>query len=344
MTTRNSESLIGGVPPVFFDLHCHLRGTMKPDHATALAEKHGVLLPLRLEHENYLFSNFEDFLSVYDQVGHVVRSAEDLKGIALAYLEAVARDGTIYVELMLSPGHSIANGIPFESQISAISDAIEEAEEKFGIFSSIIVTCVRHRGPDEAVTVAEMAVSNGSCHIRGFGLTGNERKFDAKDFKGAFLIAEYSGLGLTAHTGEWLDAESVLRTVNALNLSRVGHGISVAHNSTVMSELADRLIGFEVCMSSNVLLGSVQSYETHPVRKLIDAGCRVTFSTDDPAYFRTSPAREMEVARKHVRLSVSEQWLIINDSIDLAFCDETRKSKLRLYCERFSRGLEATIP
>lgn len=337
MTTPNSASRFGGVPPVYFDLHCHLRGTMKTGLAAALAKKHGVSLPLKLEHEHYLFSNFEDFLSLYDQVGHVVRSAEDLRDIALAYLEVVARTGTIYVEFMLSPGHSIANGIPFASQISAISDAIEEAEAKFGILSSIIVTCVRHRGPDEAVAVAEMAVSNGNEHIRGFGLTGNERKFEATDFQGAFIIAENSGLGLTAHTGEWLDAESVLRTVNALNLSRVGHGITVAQNSDVIAELADRLIGFEVCLSSNVLLGASQSYETHPVRKLIDAGCRVTFSTDDPAYFRTSPAHEMEIAREHVRLSVSEQWQVIHDSIDLAFCDEAKKSKLRLYSESFSR-------
>lgn len=338
MTTRNSASQIDGVPPVYFDLHCHLRGTMKAGQAAVLAKKHGVSLPFRLEDVHYSFSNFQDFLSLYDQVGHVVRSAEDLRDIALAYLEGVASGGTIYVELMISPGHSIANGIPFSSQISAISDAIEEAEAKFGILSSIIVTCVRHRGSDEAVAVAEMAVSIDSKHIRGFGLTGNERKFDAADFQGAFLIAEESGLGLTAHTGEWLDAESVLRTVNALNLSRVGHGISVAQNLDVMSELSDRLIGFEVCMSSNVLLGATQNYETHPVRKLIDARCRVTFSTDDPAYFRTSPTREMEIARESVRLSASEQWVVINDSIDLAFCGEAQKSKLRLCSESFSKG------
>jgi adenosine deaminase len=311
---------------------------MKPSQAVILAEKHGVSLPVRLGLEHYSFSHFDDFLSLYDQVGHVVRSAEDLRYIAFTYLEEVARAGSIYVELMLSPGHSIANGIPFLSQVSAISDAIEEAETKFGILSSIILTCVRHRGPDEAVTVAEMAASAGSRHVRGFGLTGNERAFDAKDFQGAFLIAENSGLGLTAHTGEWLSAESVLHTVNTLNLNRVGHGISVAESSDVASELAERSIGFEICMSSNIILGAAQSYDTHPVRKLIDAGCRVAFSTDDPAYFRTSPDREIELGRKHVRLTESEQWQVIDDSIDMAFCDEAMKSKLRLSCEGYGEG------
>ena len=234
--------------------------------------------------------------------------------------------------LGLPPKSSLAS-----SQSCRGSNRVVTAEFEFGVYSSIIVTCVRHRGPDEALEIAELAATAQCRHLRGFGLTGNERAFDAEDFKGAFLIAENSGLCLTAHTGEWLPAKTVLRTVNVLNLSRVGHGISVAEEPDIMSELADRGVGFEICLSSNVALGASQSYEAHPARKLMNAGCRVAFSTDDPAYFSTSPKREIQLAQKHLCLTESEQRRIIEDSINMSFCDELTKSKLRHSANRMCR-------
>lgn len=317
--------------PMFpsFDLHCHLRGTMLPSLANALAEKHHIKLPDLSASGGYVFSGFDDFLSLYDRIGHVIREPKDLKIVAFHYLGRVAQEGTRYVEFMISPGHSMANGIPFPAQISAISDAIEEAREKFNIFSSIIITCVRHRGSEEAMQIAELAASCKSHHVRGFGLTGNERVFSIEEFKGAFLIAEGSGLGLTAHAGEWLSASSVLEAVKSLNLNRVGHGISVATDPNVLVELAEMEVGFEICLSSNVRLGVSESFYAHPVRKMIDAGCMVSFSTDDPAYFSTTPQNELNIAIQHVGLSVQEQCKIFDDSLRMSFCNDATKESIR---------------
>lgn len=247
----------------------------------------------------------------------------------MEYLRSVAMGGTRYVEFMISPGHSIANGIPFPAQVSAISDAIEQAQEEFGVDACIIVTCVRHRGPEEALEVAELATSTRNPYVRGFGLTGNERMFEIDEFKGAFLIAETSGFGLTAHAGEWMPAATVLKAVNTLNLNRIGHGISVVDDADILAELAERNIGFEVCLSSNVKLSACESYDLHPARKLIDAGCAVTFSTDDPAYFQTSPENEMLIAVRHLKLSITEQWKVFDDSVNMAFCDAKTKERIR---------------
>lgn len=249
-----------------------------------------------------------------------MRTANDLNEIAYQYLWQVSAVGTKYVEFMISPMHSIANGITLSSQISAISDAIEQGMSELGITGCIIVTCVRHRGPEEALELAELVTDLKSRYIRGFGLTGNERLYDIDAFKGAFLIAESSGLGLTAHAGEWLPAKTVLQAVNSLNLTRVGHGISIATDEEILAELAERNIGFEVCLSSNIQLGASQSYEMHPARKMIDAGCRLTFSTDDPAYFRTTPMREMCLAVQYLKLTEDEQWKAFDDAVEMAFC------------------------
>ncbi|WP_299155006.1 adenosine deaminase [uncultured Tateyamaria sp.] len=311
------------------DLHCHLRGTITPGHATELAQKHAITLPKSVAGDGYAFSGFDNFLTLYDQVGHVVRSAQDLHEIAYRYLRKVAKQGTCYVEFMISPGHSIANGIDFGSQISALSDALDIAQAEFGVFGCIIVTCVRHRGSEEAVNVAELASRVNNRYLRGFGLTGNEHKFDVEDFVGAFAVAQSSGLELTAHVGEWSPAAEVTNAVNKLNLKRVGHGISVAAEPSIMAELAERKTGFEICLSSNVQLGASRCYETHPVRQLLNAGCKVALSTDDPAYFDTTPFRELSLATQCLDLTSNQIDGITADSIEMAFCDESTKQALR---------------
>lgn len=331
MTTGADVDLGTSSAKVLFptvDLHCHLRGTMAPSLARALAEQHCLHLPISHEADQYTFSGFDHFLSLYDQVGHVIRKADDLREVAFQYLSRVAGSGTRYVEFMISPSHSIANGISFPSQISAISEAIEEARQTLLIESCIIVTCVRHRGSEEALQVAELATSANNPNIRGFGLTGNERVFEINDFKGAFLVAENSGLGLTAHAGEWLPARSVLQAVKSLNLSRVGHGVSAADDVDVLAELAERGVGFEICLTSNIQLGACASYDRHPARKIIDAGCCVTFSTDDPAYFQTTPENEMALAIRHFKLSVPEQRKLFYDAVEIAFCDNETKKRI----------------
>ena len=302
---------------------------MPPTLARMLAKKHSLRLPVFPDAGEYSFSGFDDFLSLYDQVGHVIRTSDDIREVAYRYLYRVASLGTRYVEFMISPGHSIANGIQFSSQISAISEAIEQAREEMTIDACIIVTCVRHRGPDEALQIAELATSSNSPHVRGFGLTGNERAFEIEEFKGAFLVAENFGLGLTAHAGEWLPAETVLQAVKSLNLTRVGHGISAVGDSDVLAELAEINVGFELCLSSNVKLGACENYDQHPARKMIDAGCSVTFSTDDPAYFQTTPEKEMYLAIRHLNLSEEEQWKVFDESVKMAFCDDRTKERIR---------------
>ncbi|MGR9555666.1 adenosine deaminase [Rhizobium leguminosarum] len=313
------------------DLHVHLRGTIDRTTALDMARQNKVHVSMGnfSAAGGYAWSSFEEFLTVYDQVGRVVRSAEDIYRLATSYLCRCASQGTIYVEFMLSPGHSVENGIPLKGQLEAMTSAFDEARRSTGIEGGLIITCVRHRGPDEAIFIAETVLTNMSSSVVGFGLTGNEGLYDAAEFKGAFQIAEEAGLGLTAHTGEWRDAASVLQTVEQLNLSRIGHGIRAMENHSIVEKLVERDIGFEVCLSSNVALGACRSAGEHPLRKMIEAGCKVSLATDDPAFFGTSPINEYEIARDVLGISDEQLVQISLDAVDMAFCSPAKKILLR---------------
>ena len=52
-----------------------------------------------------------------------------------------------------------------------------------------------------------------------------------------------------------------------------------------MRALAAAGVRLNVCPTSNVKLGRVNSLREHPIRVLFDAGVKVTINTDDPLIF-----------------------------------------------------------
>lgn len=99
-------------------------------------------------------------------------------------------------------------------------------------------------------------------------------------------------LRLKAHAGEWGDADSVQRAVEELELDEVQHGIAAAESRSVMRFLADHRVRLNICPTSNVMLGRVDSLAAHPIRRLYDAGVRVTINTDDVLMFGQSASEE----------------------------------------------------
>lgn len=104
-------------------------------------------------------------------------------------------------------------------------------------------------------------------------------------FKPVYRAAKAKGLRLRAHAGEWGTADDVWQAVEELELDEVQHGIAAADSPQVMRFLADNKIRLNVCPTSNIMLGRVESMAVHPIRKLFDAGVIVTVNTDDALMF-----------------------------------------------------------
>jgi adenosine deaminase len=127
---------------------------------------------------------------------------------------------------------------------------------------------------------------------RTLDLSGDEFAQPIENFKPLYRLAKADGLRLKAHAGEWGDADSVRRAVEELELDEVQHGIAAADSQSVMRFLAENRIRLNICPTSNLMLGRVESLASHPIRKLFDAGVRVTINTDDMAMFGQSVSDE----------------------------------------------------
>jgi adenosine deaminase len=74
----------------------------------------------------------------------------------------------------------------------------------------------------------------------------------------------------------------------------LGHGISSVGDDQLVEHLAEVGMPVEVCPSSNVALGVVESLDEHPFDALYRAGVAVSVNSDDPPFFDTTLSEEYE--------------------------------------------------
>jgi adenosine deaminase len=308
------------------ELHCHLEGSIPPALARELAIRNGLNIPIGLigEGGHYVWTDFLSFLDSYDLVCTTLRKPPDFGDVIYTYLASVARQGAVYVEMFCSPERPAALGIPYTAWLEALESGIDRAHRDFGIEGRIIIICIRHRGPERALAMVRTMVSEPHRYVVGFGMGGDEAKYQPVDFAPAFRLARDKGFGCTVHAGEVLGPESVWAAINDLPVSRIGHGVRAADDPRLMAELVRRGIVLEVCPGSNIALRLYPDRNAHPLHRLMDAGVRVTLNSDDPPFFHTTLGAEYDQAG----LGDAALRRITRTAIEASFADEATRKRL----------------
>ena len=144
--------------------------------------------------------------------------------------------------------------------------------------------------PVEEASQAEEYFASG--FFRSIDVCGGEGIQPADAFLPLYRKAEQYSLVKRMHVGETGSPDDMERALDTLGLDEIHHGISAASSPRLMRILADRKIRLNVCPTSNVMLGIVSSYASHPVRTLSDNGVPVTINTDDLLIFGSSVENE----------------------------------------------------
>jgi len=312
------------------ELHCHLEGAAPPGLALTKAGEHGIWIDdlITSDGESYVWSDFTSFLAAYDRVADLFRTPRDYHDLSYAHFIALAGQGAIYAEVFLSPDHMTRQG-GYADYLDAVIEGYLKAHDETGIEGRFIPLAVRNLGPERAVDAATQATRHGRPRVTGFGLAGDERAYTPADFAPAFAIAREAGLACTAHAGELAGAESVRQTLDALPVSRIGHGVRAIEDADLVRRLADEAIVLEVCPISNIALGLYADLNAHPLKALIDAGVRVTLNSDDPPFFKTSLENEYRACREAFGLGDAELNRFTRTALEAAFVDEeTRRTLL----------------
>jgi len=310
------------------EIHCHIEGAAAPDLVLRQARKYGSDVSALIQDGAFVWHDFTGFLQAYDAAASLFRSEDDYAALAEHYLSSLARDNTIYAEFFTSPDHARRAGLSPQAYTDALGEGMKRAEAKTGIKSRMIVTGVRHFGIESVEAAARFAARSGHPLVAGFGMAGDERFGHCEDYVRAFEIAREAGLGITVHAGEFGGWESVAAALDHLRPSRIGHGVRAAENPDLVKRIVAEGVVLECCPGSNIALGVYDSFASHPLPALRRAGVKVTLNSDDPPFFKTSLAREYEIARREFKLDDKALTAMTRTALEAAFVDRKTKAEL----------------
>ncbi|HIL43219.1 MAG TPA: adenosine deaminase [Gammaproteobacteria bacterium] len=319
---------IQDIPKV--ELHSHLEGTIPPVLVRKIAKRNKIKLKddLFTAKDSFAWSDFVAFLKAYDEASFCLRKSIDYEDITYEYYKSCAIEGTIYAETFISPDHADAVGINYKEMINGCARGIDRVEKEFDFIGRLIVSCVRHLGPDQAVKVARLMVDNPHPYVVGFGMGGNESMYTMSDFAPAYNIVSEAGYPCTVHAGEVCGPESVWDAINSLPISRIGHGVRSVEDDKLLVELFKRNIALEVCPGSNLALNVYPDWESHPLKHILESGISVSLNSDDPPFFNTSVGKEYQNAASFFDLSAEKLYEISAMAIEASFVDDQTKDKL----------------
>ncbi|MBP2236089.1 adenosine deaminase [Sinorhizobium kostiense] len=310
------------------ELHCHIEGAAPPELALRQARKYGIDTSNIIRDKAYVWEDFTSFVRCYDAVASLFRTEGDYALLAEAYLTELAEAGTIYSEIIVSPDHGNTIGLGADAYIEGLAAGMEAAKARTGIESRMLITGIRHLGPESVISTAEYAAMRRHPLVTGFNLAGEERMHSVAEFARAFDIVRDAGLGLTIHAGELSGAFSVRDALDHVRPARISHGVRAIDDAGLVKRLADEGVVLEVCPGSNISLKVFPDFASHPLRPLYDAGVRVTLNSDDPPFFHTSLVQEYEIAAHVMGFDDSEIDRMTRTAIESAFVDEPTRERL----------------
>jgi adenosine deaminase len=319
---------IKGIPKA--ELHLHIEGSFEPELMFQIAKRNNVKIPYKSVEEvkaAYAFDNLQDFLDIYYAGAGALMVEQDFYDLTWAYLEKVHSENVVHTEIMFDPQTHTDRGISFGTVIIGISNALREAEAKFGMTTKLIMSFLRHLSEEEAFKTLEEAMPYKKL-ITAVGLDSSELGNPPSKFQQVFAKASAEGFLTVAHAGEEGPAEYVWEALDLLNVSRVDHGNNSLDDEILVQELVDRKMPLTVCPLSNLKLQVVKDLKKHPLRDMLQKGLLATINSDDPAYFGGyMNANYIEVAEA-LSLTKEEICKLTKNAFEASFLNENQKKDL----------------
>ena len=180
---------------------------------------------------------------------------------------------------------------------AAIRGAERGMKEYPRIRVGLILCCMRGDTNQElnmqTVETAKKYLGSVVCAV---DIAGAEGLFPTEMFVPVFAKVREYGLPMTIHAGEAAGPDS-MRTALSYGTKRIGHGVAAIEDPELVKRLVEEGITLEVSVTSNYHTKVVDRLEDHPIRRLFDAGVRVTINSDNMTCSRTNVNKELDLMR-----------------------------------------------
>ncbi|MBL7887185.1 MAG: adenosine deaminase [Flavobacterium sp.] len=312
------------------ELHLHIEGSFEPELMFALAQRNQIAIPYQTIEEvkqAYQFSCLQDFLNIYYAGASVLIHEQDFYELTMAYLTKCHEENVLHTEIMFDPQTHTQRGISFETIIKGIRRAQEEAQQKWGISSLLIMSYLRHLSEEEAFETLQQSLPFKHWII-AVGLDSSEKGNPPSKFYKVFEASAKEGYALLAHAGEEGPAEYVWEAIDGLKIIRIDHGNNCLDDEKLVDEIVKRDMALTVCPLSNLELRVVTDLKDHPLKTMLNKGIKATVNSDDPAYFGGYLNQNFIAIQEALQLTKEEIIVLAKNSFQYSLLDENRKNEL----------------
>ena len=310
------------------ELHLHIEGTLEPEMMVTLAERNNVTLPyigVDAIRAAYRFGSLQDFLNLYYTGMSVLLTRQDFFDLGFAYLERVAAQNVTHVEIFFDPQGHTQRGVPFDTVLSGLTDALDKGRRDFGITSRLIMCFLRHLPEDQAFDALRHACRCKE-HIFGVGLDSTEKGHPPSQFARVFTQARREGFVPVAHAGEEGPPAYVCEAIDILQVRRIDHGNRALEDDALTARIARERIPMTICPLSNRALKTCPDLTVHPLRRMLAAGVLATVNSDDPAYFGGYVNENFVAIQQALELTEDEIATLARNSFLGSFLPEPEKA------------------
>ena len=311
------------------ELHLHIEGSFEPELMFQIAQRNQIEIPYKSVDEvkeAYKFDCLQDFLDIYYQGAGVLIHEQDFYDLTYSYLQKCANQNVRHTEIMFDPQTHTERGINFETVINGISKACDDAKEKLGVSSLLIMSYLRHLSEEDAFKTLEQSLPFKD-KIKAVGLDSSEKGNPPSKFKNVFKASVEAGYVPLAHAGEEGDADYVWEAIDILGIKRIDHGNNALQDDNLVREIIKRDLALTVCPLSNTALQVVDDLKNHPLKTMMSKGLKVTINSDDPAYFGGQVNKNYEDIQKALDLSKEDLIELAKNSFKYSLLEDDVKQK-----------------
>ena len=311
-------------------LHDHLDGGLRPSTVIDLADISGYkeLPSSNVEklsewfHEGANRRDLNLYLETFAHTVGVMQDEYSCHRVAKECAEDLAEDGCVYAEIRFAPSLFTTQKLSIHEVIEAVLSGFSEGSSGTNLTLRTIITAMRTS--NDSKTIAEAAVDFRDKGVVGFDIAGREAGYPPTDHLEAFQLLERENFHFTIHAGEAFGLPSIWEAVQYCGAERLGHGVRIiddieldSSGNYILGRLAsfirDRRIPLELCPTSNIHTGAVQSLEEHPIGLLKELGFRVTVNTDNRLMSNVSMTSELLSLNKAFGWDLDDfSWLTVN--------------------------------
>lgn len=317
------------------DLHLHFDGALTLEDAYELAKQRSLVK----ENETLegfgrrmsiptMTRNLAEYLKCFDLPLAILQDEAALKQSMFALIQRLEQQGLLYVEIRFAPQLHTEKGLSQKEVIEAVLQGRKMAMQAFNIKVNLIL-CMMMVGPaktnqkenEETIRLAQEYLGQG---VVALDLAGDEEIAPLQQFESLFVEAKQRGIPFVIHAGECGPASNVLWAIQ-MGAKRIGHGGRCIQDNEVLRQVIETQIPLELCPTSNLQSTSESSYEDHAMRKLWQAGAKVTLNTDNPTLSMITLESEIDTVMKTMGLTEQDIHTLTINALQASFLSDQEK-------------------